>query len=414
MIVVFTDEQVMFIATQKEIYSWNKLAEHFNERFGTQYSVEKIRSFARRHIYNSRKGAPKKESVTSVAIKENGDQLSQIKIAMTTEQMKDQKFLLKAHGYDPDKWVIKNAINNLWEMGSANSKPQQLYQSKITVAPKKNDELTTEEIIKALVAETKPIAFGCKEAKQIISNSCMVINLADLHFGILKEDESLRKLCAKLCMACNTTTCGEIHINLLGDLFHSDSMVLGTTTKGTRIDDVNMVQAIEEAKKFIEPIIIEACKCSDNVHVNMVAGNHDLSIGYMFGEYLKARFCNDVVFNVGLQHRTAIVINDNVMMCLAHGDLARKNLPMIFATEYPKEWGMCKERVCFVGHLHQQKKEVTAPVEDKNGMTIYQQPTIKPNDYYEIKNGYTMSKKMIQIYLFRDGKVSGIAHYYKE
>ncbi len=188
----------------------------------------------------------------------------------------------------------------------------------------------------------------------------------------------------------------DIHINLLGDIFHSDSMVLGTTTKGTRIDDVDMVKAIEDAKEFLEPIIDMAYHRAEQVRVNMVVGNHDLSISYVFGQYLKARFQRTPIkFNVKLQHRFACRVNDNIMMCLAHGDLGRRNLPMIFATEFPEIWGTSSERVCFTGHLHHQKKEVTAPVDDKDGMTIYQQPTIKPNDYYEIKNGYVTSKKMI-------------------
>ena len=99
-------------------------------------------------------------------------------------------------------------------------------------------------------------------------------------------------------------------------------------------------------------------------------------------------------------------------MCLAHGDLGRRNLPMIFATEYPEIWGTTKERICFTGHLHHQKKEVTSPVDDKDGMTIYQQPTIKPNDYYEIKNGYVTSKKMIQLYSFDEKHITKIHHLY--
>ncbi len=348
----------------------------------------------------------------SVTLKENGEQISQIKITMTREQSKDPDYLLEAHGYSAKHWKVKSAVSNIWDGQTADG-PQVMYQSKITVAPRKPNEINMNELIEAITAETRPIVIDYSENEKLDSNSGLIINLSDLHFGILKFDSGLHRLQMRIRNAIAQEKTDTIHINLLGDIFHSDSMVLGTTTKGTRIDDVDMVTAIEEAKMFVETIILDARCYANNVFVNMVVGNHDLSISYVFGQYLKARFQDtSIKFNVNLQHRFACRVNDNIMMCLAHGDLGRRNLPMIFATEYPGIWGATKERVCFTGHLHHQKKEVTSPVDDKDGMTIYQQPTIKPNDYYEIKNGYVTSKKMIQLYSYDARNITKIHHLY--
>ena len=406
----FNNEMNNFIMNHRQVSrSWYKLTDEFNRSFGTHYSWEKIRSHYRRNLESEAKEMQQDASVT---LKENGEQISQIKIAMTREQSKDPDYLLEAHGYDSKQWKVKSAVSNIWDGQTADG-PQVMYQSKITVAPRKPNEININELIEAIAVETRPVAIDYYEEKNAIANAGLIINLSDLHFGILKFDSGLRRLQTRIRNTIAQEKPDTIHINLLGDIFHSDSMVLGTTTKGTRIDDVDMVTAIEEAKMFVETIILDAHCYANNVFVNMVVGNHDLSISYVFGQYLKARFQRTPIkFNVKLQHRFACRVNDNIMMCLAHGDLGRRNLPMIFATEFPEIWGTSSERVCFTGHLHHQKKEVTAPVNDKDGMTIYQQPTIKPNDYYEIKNGYVTSKKMIQLYSYDEKHITKIHHIY--
>ena len=406
----FNNEMNSFIVNHRQVsHSWYKLTDEFNRSFGTHYSWEKIRSHYRRNLESEVK---EMQQDTSVTLKENGEQISQIKIAMTREQSKDPDYLLEAHGYSKKDWKVVDATSNIWD-GQTTSGLQIMYQSKIRVKPRKPNEINVNELIEAITAETRPIVIDYSENEKLDSDSGLIINLSDLHFGILKFDSGLHRLQMRIRNTIAQEKTDTIHINLLGDIFHSDSMVLGTTTKGTRIDDVDMVTAIEEAKMFVETIVLDARCYANNVFVNMVVGNHDLSISYVFGQYLKARFQDtSIKFNVKLQHRFACRVNDNIMMCLAHGDLGRRNLPMIFATEYPGIWGATKERVCFTGHLHHQKKEVTAPVDDKDGMTIYQQPTIKPNDYYEIKNGYVTSKKMIQLYSYDARNITKIHHLY--
>ena len=406
----FNNEMNSFIVNHRQVsHSWYKLTDEFNRSFGTHYSWEKIRSHYRRNLESEVK---EMQQDTSVTLKENGEQISQIKIAMTREQSKDPDYLLEAHGYSKKDWKVVDATSNIWD-GQTTSGLQIMYQSKIRVKPRKPNEINVNELIEAITAETRPIVIDYSENEKLDSDSGLIINLSDLHFGILKFDSGLHRLQMRIRNTIAQEKTDTIHINLLGDIFHSDSMVLGTTTKGTRIDDVDMVTAIEEAKMFVETIVLDARCYANNVFVNMVVGNHDLSISYVFGQYLKARFQDtSIKFNVKLQHRFACRVNDNIMMCLAHGDLGRRNLPMIFATEYPGIWGATKERVCFTGHLHHQKKEVTSPVDDKDGMTIYQQPTIKPNDYYEIKNGYVTSKKMIQLYSYDARNITKIHHLY--
>lgn len=94
----FNNEMNNFIMNHRQVgCSWYKLADEFNRSFGTHYSREKIRSHYRRNL---KKDAQEMRTEESVSLKENGEQISQIKIAMTREQSKDPDYLLEAHGYN--------------------------------------------------------------------------------------------------------------------------------------------------------------------------------------------------------------------------------------------------------------------------------------------------------------------------
>ncbi len=324
-------------------------------------------------------------------------QTSTIKLRMTVEQSKNPDYVLQAHGYDPDEWELVQATNNIWEQNNQEQGLIQLYQSKIVVKPKtqsKSDDIiaTIKKGIKSIKVE--PIKTGIRN---------LVINLTDIHMGIV-DYEYMKPAQDEIIEIINKGY-KIISFNIIGDLVHNDSMVNPFTTKGTLVDEVDMVKAVEDLKQYIEPMIYEALKHSNKVRVYYVPGNHDLSISYMFMQYLQAILKgNEIEFDCSLTHRKAYML-DNVLIGIAHGDLARRNLPMLLATEFPQLWGIAKTREYFVGHFHSEKKEVTVPVQDKDGVTVRQLSTLKKSDYYEIKNGYTTSRKKLQIFEFNNDEL---------
>ncbi|HIW31258.1 MAG TPA: metallophosphoesterase, partial [Candidatus Paenibacillus intestinavium] len=231
----------------------------------------------------------------------------------------------------------------------------------------------------------------------------LVINLTDVHMGIV-DYEYMKPAQDEIIEIINKGY-KTISFNIIGDLVHNDSMVNPFTTKGTLVDEVDMVKAVEDLNQYIEPMVHEALRHSKEVRVYYVPGNHDLSISYMFMQYLQAILKgNEIEFDCSLAHRKAYML-DNVLIGIAHGDLARKNLPMLLATEFPHLWGIAKTREYFVGHFHSEKKEVTVPVQDKDGVTVRQLSTLKKSDYYEVKNGYTTSRKKLQIFEFNSDEL---------
>ena len=381
-----------------------EIAPMLSEEFGEEFSWPSVRS------KRTRLGLPPseknmrvkqtdkaKKKVVSTEIKSDGTQTNLIKLRMTEEQSKNPDYVLQAHGYDPENWELVQATNNIWEQNNQVDGLIQLYQSKIVVRPKMQSN--SKDILVAIKKGIKPIKV--EPIKTGIRN--LVINLTDIHMGII-DYEYMKPAQDEIIEIINKGY-KTISFNIIGDLVHNDSMVNPFTTKGTLVDEVDMVKAIEDLKQYIEPMVHEALKHSKEVRVYYVPGNHDLSISYMFMQYLQAILKgNEIEFDCSLAHRKAYML-DNVLIGIAHGDLARKNLPMLLATEFPHLWGIAKTREYFVGHFHSEKKEVTVPVQDKDGVTVRQLSTLKKSDYYEVKNGYTTSRKKLQIFEFNNDEL---------
>ena len=66
--------------------------------------------------------------------------------------------------------------------------------------------------------------------------------------------------------------------------------------------------------------------------------------------------------------------------------------PMLFATEFSDIWSNATTREIITGHFHTQQTNVY------QGVIHRQLGTIKPNDNYEIENGWTMGKKVLQLF----------------
>lgn len=315
-------------------------------------------------------------------------------IEMTEEQSKDDDFLLKAHGFDPEKWEIINAKTGFWEQNSNNSGKTKLYSSRITVKPIKN-EFSIDEVIEKLTQEVKPYHTSRNTFE---SQNNMVLPLADMHFGITKLydlEQHINNMLPKLRQEHDIFV-----IEQLGDLFHSSQMWSTQTMKGTLLDEVDMVEAVDDAKTFFD-IIIKNIN-ANKIIIKQMAGNHSGNMEYMFMEYLKAKY-PDVEVDNNVKYRDAYLLG-NVGIMMAHGDFARKGLVSLFPNEFKKIWGLSEQAYIHSGHFHTQKTT------DEGGIVWQQFGTIKPNDKYEISNGWTLSKKTL--YLLEYSQDALVAEYY--
>lgn len=299
-------------------------------------------------------------------------------LLLNEQTQKTPEDILEYLNLDVNDWRIVSAIPNQWTTPTDNG-PKWNFQLKVNVKPKLDDELTFEDITDILKQEIEP--YTVKQIAHSAHN--LVIPLPDLHFGVTKRQDVQNHLDRMLDVI--NKGYKTIVIEQLGDLFHSSQMWSSQTLKSTILQDVDMVAAWNDAKWLFDVLVTATLKNSTKVCVKQMAGNHSGNMEFAFMEYLQAKYPQVVVHN-NIKIRDAYLL-DNVGIMLAHGDLAPKNLPMLFANEFGGVWSLSHSREIHKGHFHKEK------IVDEGGVISRQLGTVKPNDKYEIMNGWTLSKK---------------------
>ncbi|MFT9010263.1 MAG: helix-turn-helix domain-containing protein [Liquorilactobacillus satsumensis] len=381
----WNDEHIQYIKElQDKGLSSEKAIKVFNKHFGSDTSARYLRKKAYENGIPFENHGRKPKSVSSRTKKQtqswnaDGVQTSETIIKVIKGQKMSDEDLLKAHGYDPEKFILANAISNFWK-----STPEAtLFQTKISIKPK--NEVSANEYVDIFNSKIEPLQVNLMRE----GRHSLVVPLFDLHFGIMTF-ELYRE---KLAEIEEIMSRGFKHIVIEqgGDIFHSDFINKTQTVKGTQLDHVNMVKAVKDAKHFYDEIMQCALANAPKVDVYSVGGNHDFDMAYMFTDALADRYPQADVHNT-TEYRDAYSL-DKVGILLGHGDKAQKKLPMLFATEYPLIWSQSVYREVHYGHFH---REVT---NDDYGVVTRQIGTPKLTDPYEKANGYTMATHKLQLF----------------
>ncbi|WP_277630386.1 metallophosphoesterase [Atopococcus tabaci] len=404
--------------TKDERIDWQTIKQLMNHTFGERFTRASLRMQHRDYIQGRRVNkleAPEANEKPVLREKDiykekleytNGQWQSDKLIEMSDEQKKDPAFLLEAHGFDADEWELVNARSSLWHQRNKkdqfndNDKPVLLYSNKITVRPKQT-KVNWNQIIANIKQATEPLVI---ESEYIAEQEkkYLAVMLNDMHFGNNTYDDYIE-------------TQQEI-VNLLENGYHQVLFIIGSdlfhhndlrnrTASGREIEHMDMAEAWEHATHFYEPLLKWAAKKAYGVECVYVRGNHDESLSWAFSKYLQGRF-PQVWFNNDLDFRKVTMLGNN-MIGMAHGDKAVKDLPMLMATEFPKEWAMATTRECFIGHLHSEKT-TTVGSEDIQGMTIRRTPTGNKADTWHKEHGYTMAHRRFQCVEYTENEVAAI------
>lgn len=381
--------------------SSRKIAQRLFDEFGENFSRRTVSQYLSTGSTNGRvrsKPNQKSESKvkdvkrgTEIVINKDGSTTSSTTMQMTSEQAKDPEFVLRAHGFNPDDWDIVSARNNFWQQNSVENGLIDLYQSKITVKPKVDNDI--KRAVEVLTRDIKPI-----EVKQVIKperEHNLVIPITDMHWGVTQ----LADVQDKLAELVDVIKKGyrTISIEMIGDMLHSDKINTTETVSGTVLEDVDMPKAIDEAMQFTEVIVVAALQNANTVMIKSVGGNHDFDISYMFMIWIKERFKQAQV-DVNNRYRTAYLLG-HVLISIQHGNVNRKNPAQILANECRNLWGIATTTEIHSGHLHFDKTE------DQNGVVFRQFSTPKPSDDWETMNGFVGSNKLMYALEYNDDRL---------
>src|SRR5690625_2518086 len=211
----------------------------------------------------------------------DGSHKSDKLLKMSAEQAKDPEYIMKAHGYDPNKWEVTNAKNNIWNVYSKQDGIQTLYSSKLTVKPLKDGfdvELFLEKVNRKIV----PVR---KKSKISGGGRLLEIPLYDLHMGINTYDDYKDRL-AEIVDSIESKEWDTIFVPVGQDLLHNNGFS-GKTSSGTDIEKVDMTKAWDDAFKLYCELLDVAQNNAKSVYAPYSLANHDDSMSWAFVKALE-------------------------------------------------------------------------------------------------------------------------------
>ena len=226
---------------------------------------------------------------------------------------------------------------------------------------------------------------------------CGVISLQDIHFGKEGNDtidkdfeDTILYLMSK---SAPVHYIERMYFVVGGDLINMDTFE-GTTTSGTGLDNcmtatdayVQAFDAMHWAINYIKAF----CK---ELIVVYVPGNHDrLSSFHLVHALSKSIESDEITWDIKYEERKVHVWHNN-FNAFEHGDKRSKNNPLIFATEYPREWGATTNRTLFKGHIHTDRKVEYMTSNETAGFIEKTLPSLGRTDYYHYSNKYVGNRR---------------------
>lgn len=226
---------------------------------------------------------------------------------------------------------------------------------------------------------------------------CGVISLQDIHFG--KEgndtiDKDFEDTVKNLVSRANAIHHIEtMYFVVGGDLINMDTFS-GTTTSGTPLDNcMGATEAYVQAFDAMHWAVTFIKAHCDNLIVVYVPGNHDrLSSFHLAHALSRSIECDKITWDVKYEERKVHVWHNN-FNAFEHGDKRSKNNPLIYASEYPKEWGSTTNRTLFKGHIHTDRKVEYMTSNETAGFIEKTLPSLGKTDYYHYSNKFVGNRR---------------------
>lgn len=228
-----------------------------------------------------------------------------------------------------------------------------------------------------------------------------VYPVGDHHLGMLSwEDETganydleigetlLNKATDYLLQA--TVPCEQALIVFLGDFMHYDSFVAQTPTSGHPLDaDGRFPKMVRTAIRCMRYMIEQTLRRHGQVRVIVEIGNHDLSSSIFLMECLANVYENEPRISIDTSPRHYHHFRfGNVLIASHHGHGTKvENLPLLMATDQPKEWGDTKHRYFYTGHIHHSSKMAQIS-KDHIGIEVESFRILAPADAWATQKGY--------------------------
>lgn len=174
-------------------------------------------------------------------------------------------------------------------------------------------------------------------------------------------------------------------INIQGDFLHTDGKLPVTPAHKHVLDADSRFPKIRRAAiRIIRHMVAQALSAHKDVHLIIAEGNHDEESAGWLADAFAVHFEDEprVTVNGSDLPFYAYVWGQN-MIGVHHGHKVRNEaLPLLFAAQFPTEWGATTRREIHCGHRHHRDEK------EFNGVTVVQHPTLAARDAYAARGGW--------------------------
>ena len=225
---------------------------------------------------------------------------------------------------------------------------------------------------------------------------CNLYTFTDYHLGMLAwhqeggadwdVSKAERTIIAALIQMVNQSPNAHTAVlNIQGDFLHTDGKTPVTPASKHVLDADSRFPKIRRAAiRIIRSLMAICLQRHQEVYLIIAEGNHDEeSAGWLAD-----------LFAVHYEEEPRVTVNDsvlpfyvfewgNTMLGVHHGHKVKnESLPLLFAAQFPQQWGRTTRREIHCGHRHHRDEK------EYNGVTVVQHPTLAARDAYAARGGW--------------------------
>lgn len=268
-----------------------------------------------------------------------------------------------------------------------------------TQADQEAIEAAQRAALAVMCEQIKPLA-PIKAPRNLDSDLATLYTMTDCHVGMLAWDKETgadwdlsiaeRTLTGTLLQMIAAAPASALGIlNQLGDYLHFDSLTPETPAHRHVLDaDSRYQKVVQVAVRILRRVISAMLEKHASVHVEMKEGNHDPAGSVWLRVMFAQLYENNPRVSINLSPNPYTIYQHGAtLLGFYHGHLTKLvSLPLLFAAQFPKEWGTTEYRYIHTGHKHH--------VEEKEhpGIKVIQHPTLAAPDAYASRGGW-LSKR---------------------
>lgn len=380
----------------KKAMKWKKSISYMAIKF--EVSEEKVKEIIS-SIREERKNTFQGITESKVDLQKNTQEIKGVSLS----EPKTPEEIIKLLKIDTSKW----RLSNYWNKQQGN---RWVISALVT-----QKTLSKEEILTECLSSFNPEYIPLKKEDIHINKEgeevCAVISMQDLHFGKLGNEnvkDRVKQALSRLTYSLhNSYKVDKIIFVLGGDLINMDTFN-NTTTAGTHVESsCNAIKAYQDSYNSMYFAINYLKQFCNILHIIYIPGNHDRLSSFHLAHALQhsVRSEDSIIWDCEYSERKVLKYGIN-MFCIEHGDV--KINPLVYATEFPTEWGSTSNRVIYTGHYHYKKTTTYITENEVHGVSIKVIPSLSNVDYWHYHNKYTGAKKtaIVDIYSPIEGKIA--------